>query len=77
MKFTVGDIICFHMLASVKNSDLCYWNSSDENALLIEKQNGLAIAKSKQSNVIVSYHCPDNLKAITTTEIHSLQKVCL
>lgn len=73
----VGNVICFNTPSIASDSHACQWNSSNENALTINKQTGYAIAKSEQTNVIVTYQCSEDLKIVTTTDIYAVQKVNL
>lgn len=75
VKMVVGDVICFYAPAITDEGSICMWNTSNENALAINKWTGLAVAKSEQSNVIVSYQCSNDVKIITTADIYALQKV--
>lgn len=75
MKFIVGDAICFTApKISIENHE-CSWNSSNDKSLEIDKKTGLGVARSKQSNIVISYQCTNNLQIVTTADVYSLQKV--
>lgn len=75
MKLIVGDAICFTAPTINVDNHECSWNSSDDKSLEINKKTGLGVAKSKQSNVVISYQCTNNLQIVTTADVYSLQKV--
>lgn len=73
----VGDVICFNAPSITEEGVLCMWNTTNENALAINKWSGLAVAKSEQTNVVVTYQCSNDVKIVTTADIYALQKVIL